>query len=42
LHADVHPNEKFMVAVKDRTTGALLQEVSYHLRDYFLKQWDRF
>lgn len=24
------------------THGALLQEVGYHVRDYFLKQWDRF
>jgi len=24
------------------THGALLREVGYHVRDYFLKQWDRF
>lgn len=24
------------------THGALLQEVGYHVRNYFLKQWDRF
>jgi lactate racemase len=24
------------------THGALLQEIGYHVRDYFLKQWDRF
>jgi nickel-dependent lactate racemase len=24
------------------THGALLHEVGYHVRDYFLKQWDRF
>ena len=24
------------------THGALLDEIGYHVRDYFLKQWDRF
>ena len=24
------------------TPGAILDEIGYHVRDYFLKQWDRF